>query len=767
MKRANDDRTAFADAVGICASYLDAWKHLPERIAGFLDATEVLVKKPRKKEHANAVEANARIVASLREYYKKGIIDTAILTQRNFLVRELVENYKGMDDVARNVANRGHDLTNCLVLLAPPPSLSMSALEQSGAHADELRSAYSAMEKGDVVALEPLFERLDGYRAELATSKATASRALTSRPGRWRVFIVEDDELWRAIYQRAVEAACDRLGAEGLLDVEHVDTTDPESAKKMVAVLKEQYEKTTAAIKTQRADQNQGNAIVVLNLGLPGPRGGGDIHARGLEILNAIRKSASHAFVIVVTAPHNSIEHHIQAYQLAAAYIVKGSDTEQRLRDKICDLMTRQLEWEIHLVDDGTRRVRLKHGRNTAELLLPQPQMFDVLAAVVGCKRQEGISESWLVERIREARKKRETGTVDGPVDVADAVSRLWKELRTQWESITGEPCCPEIDILRKFYKIDYPDPYYRLAAKLVDLNALEGDPQVDGRAILVVEDQLEIASAIVQALEGRQYRTLRADAVARAIELTRVHQPWLVILDMHLPMNSGDKQVEFDGALKFLDGLEPSQREVLAKIVFSRAINDDIIRAPAESLGLRPGDFIPKFNPESLAFDTAALVIKVWQKEKEAKRMALISDPNLPYIPWIRLPDEPENLLPEELMDCLEVDGRLIPPKSEPAAQLLLVLLQGRTELVPPGPLLDLYLDLDNDSDDSPGVPGMRLTSAIRSLREHIERAWLGHLAKEERPPAAKAVLKTVGKEGYQLIVRLIIDPRPRHQPG
>ncbi|NIS78707.1 MAG: response regulator, partial [Anaerolineales bacterium] len=57
---------------------------------------------------------------------------------------------------------------------------------------------------------------------------------------------------------------------------------------------------------------------------------------------------------------------------------------------------------------------------------------------------------------------------------------------------------------------------------------------------ILIVEDERAVARSIDYALRNEGFQTLIADTGARALELTSVHNPQLILLDIRLPDISG-----------------------------------------------------------------------------------------------------------------------------------------------------------------------------------------------------------------------------------
>jgi CheY-like chemotaxis protein len=58
--------------------------------------------------------------------------------------------------------------------------------------------------------------------------------------------------------------------------------------------------------------------------------------------------------------------------------------------------------------------------------------------------------------------------------------------------------------------------------------------------SVLVVDDDLDIRSAILEILEGEGYSTLAAPNGAVALELLRTRTPRLILLDLSMPVMSG-----------------------------------------------------------------------------------------------------------------------------------------------------------------------------------------------------------------------------------
>ncbi len=739
MKFPIDDDLVFATAVWTCGDFLNAWKYLSLRFAVLLRASHEQV-DTRLKKSTEYRRIHDALVARLGPLYRNGNIDPSILSQSDTLIRELAALFDKVNPLAPNVARLIHQLNNSLAMLTAPQSPSSHALKYAkhyGIDAD-LKFAYEAMRKVDVSALKSVFKKLDKVRADIATSARAARRGNVEPNGQgdslnWHVFIIEDDRVWASKYRRGVEAVRDRLRSDNVIELEKTDYVNRQDAE--------------AAITTHAKKHPKVNSIVILNLGLPGADKSTDMHDEGIALLKTIHTHCPRASVIVVTAPHNSLVHQLQAFRMAANYLIKGADTEQQLREAIWNLMSVPPDWQISLNPNG-RIVRLKHDGEEAEFTLTQPQMFDLLLELAKT-RSRRLSKSHLEEALVLAREYRNPLSREGNKNASahDAVSRLRKELRARWEENTGKQCHPEFDILTTT-DVD-GESYYQLVATLEPLGKA---PEADTGTIMIVEDQPEVASAIANVLDLQGYRTIIADSVNGAIQLARKQKPWLVCLDIQLPMISGGEAIEPDGGLKFLEGLDPHQAADLVKVVFSGAVKDDSFRARAERFGLRPYDFIPKISSNRgglSSVDTSALVIKVFQKEKEAMRRARYPALDVPFILCVHLPDDPENLKPQDLMDHLRVDGNPVRPTSRKAAALLLNLLCARTDCVPPSTLYEIYMDATN--------PDAALNSAIQSLRKHIAKQWLAHLPADEQAKAAHQILKCVGKEGFRLIVRVL----------
>lgn len=741
-----DDDLVFADAVVACGNFLNAWKELPLRFADLFRVSHELVVKRLKKSTVYR-EVHDALIARLEPLYRDGVVDPSIISQLDSLRRELPALYDKAKPLAQQVADLIHNLNGTLGLLTAPQSPPSHALNHAGCYADDLRLAYGAMSKGDVTALKSVFKKLDKLRADIATSARAARLGNVESNGQadslnWHVFFIEDDRAWASVYRRGVEAVRDRLRSNNVIELEKADYVNRQDAE--------------AAITAHAKEHPKVNSIVILNLGLPGADKASDMHDEGLELLKSIHTHCPRASVIVVTAPHNSLAHQLQAVRLAAGYLIKGADTEQQLRDAIWNLITAPTDWQIYLNPDS-RKVRLKHDGEVAEFTLAQPQMFDLLLKLAN-NRNRKLSKSDLEEELVLAREYRKTISRDGnkKASAHDAVSRLRKDLRLRWEEITNKQCHPEIDILRTIPGV-CGENYYQLVATLEHLGTA---PEADTGTIMIVEDQPEVASAIANVLELQGYCTLIAKTVNGAIELARVQMPWLVCLDMRLPMTPGTETVEPDGGLKFLEGLDPQQAAELAKVVFSGAVEDDSLRARARAaaFGLRPDDFIPKISSNGgglSSVDTAALVIKVFQKEKEASWRARCPVLDVPFILCVQLPDDPENLEPQDLIDHLQVEGKPVQLRSRKTAELLLELLRARIDCVPPSTLHKLYSDAE--------WPKKALNSAIQTLRNHIAEQWLDHLPADEQAKAARRILKCVSKERFRLIVRVLRDPSTR----
>ena len=90
---------------------------------------------------------------------------------------------------------------------------------------------------------------------------------------------------------------------------------------------------------------------------------------------------------------------------------------------------------------------------------------------------------------------------------------------------------------------------------------------------ILVAEDEDEIADILMSYLQRAGMKTLRATDGEQAINLTRLHKPDLILLDIQLPV--------FDG----WSVLTTLRRESTVPVIMVTALDQDVDKL----MGLRP----------------------------------------------------------------------------------------------------------------------------------------------------------------------------------
>lgn len=84
----------------------------------------------------------------------------------------------------------------------------------------------------------------------------------------------------------------------------------------------------------------------------------------------------------------------------------------------------------------------------------------------------------------------------------------------------------------------------------------------LEGKKILIVDDDRDILGAIRQAVEDEQGETLTAEDGNTAVELAEKHRPDLIILDAMLPKRSGFLVME-----KLRNSMEPESRPKIIMI--------------------------------------------------------------------------------------------------------------------------------------------------------------------------------------------------------
>ncbi|UCG32946.1 MAG: response regulator [Phycisphaerales bacterium] len=84
----------------------------------------------------------------------------------------------------------------------------------------------------------------------------------------------------------------------------------------------------------------------------------------------------------------------------------------------------------------------------------------------------------------------------------------------------------------------------------------------LEGKKILIVDDDRDILGAIRQAVEDEQGETLTAEDGNTAVELAEKHKPDLIILDAMLPKRSGFLVME-----KLRNSMEPESRPKIIMI--------------------------------------------------------------------------------------------------------------------------------------------------------------------------------------------------------
>jgi len=85
-------------------------------------------------------------------------------------------------------------------------------------------------------------------------------------------------------------------------------------------------------------------------------------------------------------------------------------------------------------------------------------------------------------------------------------------------------------------------------------------------KKVLIVEDTIELAEVLQATLERLGISALHETHAAKAIELYKVYQPDLILLDIGLPDMSG---------WKFLDSVKEHKREDLPKFIIITAYGD------------------------------------------------------------------------------------------------------------------------------------------------------------------------------------------------
>ncbi len=113
---------------------------------------------------------------------------------------------------------------------------------------------------------------------------------------------------------------------------------------------------------------------------------------------------------------------------------------------------------------------------------------------------------------------------------------------------------------------------------------------------ILVVEDDDDIADILMSYLQRAGMKTLRAAEGEQAIELTHLHQPDLILLDIHLPVRDG------------WHVLATLRRENTVPVIMVTALDQDVDKL----MGLRLGadDYVIKpFNPAEVVARVEAVL--------------------------------------------------------------------------------------------------------------------------------------------------------------
>lgn len=75
----------------------------------------------------------------------------------------------------------------------------------------------------------------------------------------------------------------------------------------------------------------------------------------------------------------------------------------------------------------------------------------------------------------------------------------------------------------------------------------------VEGKTVLVVDDEPSVVTYLTTLLEDEGYRTLAAEDGLEGLELTAEHKPDLILLDINMPKKSGVRmyrEVKEDPAL-------------------------------------------------------------------------------------------------------------------------------------------------------------------------------------------------------------------------
>lgn len=128
---------------------------------------------------------------------------------------------------------------------------------------------------------------------------------------------------------------------------------------------------------------------------------------------------------------------------------------------------------------------------------------------------------------------------------------------------------------------------------------------------ILVAEDEDEIADILMSYLQRAGMKTLRATDGEQAINLTRLHKPDLILLDIQLPV--------FDG----WSVLTTLRRESTVPVIMVTALDQDVDKL----MGLRLGadDYVIKpFNPSEVVARVEAVLRRTKAHVQQVAAMPL-----------------------------------------------------------------------------------------------------------------------------------------------
>jgi signal transduction histidine kinase/CheY-like chemotaxis protein/CHASE3 domain sensor protein len=151
-------------------------------------------------------------------------------------------------------------------------------------------------------------------------------------------------------------------------------------------------------------------------------------------------------------------------------------------------------------------------------------------------------------------------------------------------------------------------------------------DKPQSGRNLLIVEDDVEFAAALVALARSLQFNCLVASTADEAIEMALAHLPTAIVLDVHLPDHTG---------LTVLDRLkhDPATRHIPVQVISGSDYTQTALEMGAANFLLKPVDrerlvnALSALERKSVLGDRAVLIVEDNAIQRDSIRQLLQSD--------------------------------------------------------------------------------------------------------------------------------------------